>query len=263
MLAGFDDDIASDCIRAKNRLRSVLTQIHPALERGFVGEILARAIVLDLLIHYGGPTKLAAASRDRVLKWARNRSRKDPVELIDRIFTALAEQTVTVPGTEAAELVIPQLAANIRALQQQRETIAGQVEGMLDEFPLAEVLISMPGIGIKTASNILLAVGDCSDFASASHLAAYAGIAPVTPRSGTSIKGESPLAAATNASRTPCSAGLDRQQLSRTLAPLLPAQTGGRKEAQRSRYVPGTAPKQRHLRHADQPRVLPRTAGTY
>ena len=192
MLAGFDDDIARDCTRAKNRLRSVLTQIHPALERVFVGEILARAIVLDLLVHYGGPTKLAAAGRGRVLKWARNRSRKDPVELIDRIFTALAEQTVTVPGTEAAELVIPQLAANIKALQQQRETIAEQVEGMLDEFPLAEVLISMPGIGIKTASNILLAVGDCSDFASASHLAAYAGIAPVTRRSGTSIKGEFP-----------------------------------------------------------------------
>lgn len=192
MLAGFDDDIARDCTRAKNRLRSVLTQIHPAFERVLVGEILARAIVLDLLIHYGGPTKLAAAGRGRVLKWARNRSRKDPVELIDRIFAALAEQTVTVPGTDAAELVIPQLAANIKALQQQRETIAGQVEGMLDEFPLAEVLISMPGIGIKTASNILLAVGDCSDFASASHLAAYAGIAPVTRRSGTSIKGEFP-----------------------------------------------------------------------
>ena len=112
MLAGFDDDIARDCSRTKNRLRSVLTQIHPAFERVFVGEILARTIVLDLLIHYGGPTKIRAAGRARVLKWARNRSRKDPVELIDRIFTALAEQTVTVPGTAAAELVIPQLAAN-------------------------------------------------------------------------------------------------------------------------------------------------------
>lgn len=192
MLAGFDDDIARDCTRTKNRLRSVLTQIHPAFERVFAGEILARTIVLDLLIHYGGPTKLTGAGRSRVLKWARSHSRKDPVELIDRIFGALAEQTVIVPGTDAAQLVVPQLAANIKALQKQRETIAEQVEGMLDEFPLAEVLISMPGVGIKTASNILLAVGDCSDFASASHLAAYAGIAPVTRRSGTSIKGEFP-----------------------------------------------------------------------
>lgn len=95
-----------------------------------------------------------------------------------------------VPGTAAAELVIPQLAANIKALQAQRDTIAEQVEEMLESFPLAEVLMSMPGVGIKTASNILLSIGDCQDFADAAHLAAYAGIAPITRRSGTSIRGE-------------------------------------------------------------------------
>lgn len=64
MLAGFDDDIARDCTRTKNRLRSVLTQIHPALERVFIGDILARAVVLDLLMHYGGPHQ-ARSSRPR------------------------------------------------------------------------------------------------------------------------------------------------------------------------------------------------------
>ena len=195
MLAGFHDDIAKDATRTKNRLRSVLTQIHPALERVFAGEILSRTLVLDLLIHYGGPTKLAAAGRGRVLKWMRNRAKKDPAALVDAIFAALAEQTVTVPGTAAAELVIPQLAANIKALQAQRDTIAEQVEEMLESFPLAEVLMSMPGVGIKTASNILLSIGDCQDFADAAHLAAYAGIAPITRRSGTSIRGEFPARA--------------------------------------------------------------------
>lgn len=52
--------------------------------------------------------------------------------------------------------------------------------------------MSMPGVGIKTAANILLSVGDCSDFPDAAHFAAYAGIAPVTRRSGTSIRGEFP-----------------------------------------------------------------------
>lgn len=50
----------------------------------------------------------------------------------------------------------------------------------------------MPGIGIRTAARILLEVGDGSAFKSAGHLAAYAGIAPVTHRSGTSIRGEHP-----------------------------------------------------------------------
>ena len=171
----------------------MLTQIHPALERVFAGEILSRTLVQDSLIHYEGPTKLAAAGRGRVLKWMRNRAKKDPVALA--IFAALAEQTVTVPGTAAAELVIPQLAANIEALQAQRDTIAGHGSEMLESFPLAQVLMSMPGVGIKTASNILLSIGDCQDFADAAHLAAYAGIAPTTRQSGTSIRGEFPTRA--------------------------------------------------------------------
>ena len=50
----------------------------------------------------------------------------------------------------------------------------------------------MPGIGIRTAARILLEVGDGSAFATPGHLAAYAGIAPVTRRSGSSIRGEHP-----------------------------------------------------------------------
>ena len=51
----------------------------------------------------------------------------------------------------------------------------------------------MPGIAARTASQILLAIdGDISRFKDAAHLAAYAGIAPVTRQSGTSIHGERP-----------------------------------------------------------------------
>lgn len=50
----------------------------------------------------------------------------------------------------------------------------------------------MPGIGVRTAIQILVIVGDASAFASAAHLASYAGLAPVTRRSGTSIRGEHP-----------------------------------------------------------------------
>ncbi|WP_222113584.1 transposase, partial [Gordonia paraffinivorans] len=75
---------------------------------------------------------------------------------------------------------------------QQRKSIAEDVERMLDDHPLSQVLMSMPGVGVRTAARILLEVGDGSAFASAAHLAAYAGIAPVTHRSGSSIRGEHP-----------------------------------------------------------------------
>lgn len=134
MLSGFDDDIAKDCTRTINRLRSVLTQIHPSFERALVGDIITRLLVLDILIHYGGPTKMKKAGYQRVHTWMSKRAKKDPTTLVDAIFDSLKAQTVTVPGTAAAEIVIPQLAATIKALLEQRKTIAEQVEELLEEF---------------------------------------------------------------------------------------------------------------------------------
>ncbi|GAA1198525.1 IS110 family transposase [Brevibacterium paucivorans] len=181
VLSGFDEDLACESTRAINRLRSLLVQIYPSLERVFPGVVLTRAIVLDLLIRYHGPAGLKAAGKAGVKRWARHHSRKDPGPLIDQVFTALSEQTVTVPGADAVELIIPRVAAQIKELKHQRDIVAEEVEKLVDDFPLSTVLTSMPGVGVKTAAQILLA--------------AYAGIAPVTRRSGTSIRGEFPARA--------------------------------------------------------------------
>ena len=58
----------------------------------------------------------------------------------------------------------------------------------------------MPGVGVRTAARILLEVGDASSFPTAGHLAAYAGLAPVTRQSGISIRESPPRAAATSTS---------------------------------------------------------------
>ena len=69
-------------------------------------------------------------------------------------------------------------------------TVAGELDALLAEHPLAEVLTSMPGVGARTAVALLLTLGDGSTFPTAGHLAAYAGLAPVTRQSGRSIRGE-------------------------------------------------------------------------
>lgn len=48
----------------------------------------------------------------------------------------------------------------------------------------------MPGVGPRTAIELLRTVGDGSAFPSAAHIASYAGLAPATRQSGRSIKGE-------------------------------------------------------------------------
>ena len=124
VLAGFDEDLAHETTRALNRIRSLLTQIHPALERVFVGGTLSTGLVLDLLEKFGGPTGFKAAGRSRVLRFARAHSRRNPEVLIDQIFTALAEQTVVVPATAAVELVVPRVAGQVKELKEQRATVA-------------------------------------------------------------------------------------------------------------------------------------------
>lgn len=50
----------------------------------------------------------------------------------------------------------------------------------------------MPGIGVRTGARILIDVGDGTSFPSAAHLTTYAGPAPATRCSGSSIRGEQP-----------------------------------------------------------------------
>lgn len=77
-------------------------------------------------------------------------------------------------------------------LQEQRKQVATEVGEAFDAHPLSQVLTSMPGVGVRTAARILITVGDASLFPTSGHLAAYAGLAPVTRRSGSSIRGEFP-----------------------------------------------------------------------
>ncbi|MFI7081278.1 IS110 family transposase [Micromonospora sp. NPDC049903] len=190
ILVGFDDDLAGEATRLTNRIRGLLTQIHPALERASGQNIQHKG--LELLSRCGGPAGLRKAGRRKLMSIATKNAPRMGERLVERITTALDEQTVIVPGTAAAETILPRLADSLRDVLQQRDQVAAEVDRMLDAHPLAAVLTSMPGIGVRTAARILLEVGDGTSFATPGHLAAYAGLAPVTRRSGSSIRGEHP-----------------------------------------------------------------------
>ena len=143
--------------------------------------------MLEILSRCGGPAGIRTAGKRKLAAIAAKNAPRMGAILVAEIYTALEAQTVVVPGSAAAETVLPKLTESLKETLQQRKAIVMNVELMLDAH-----LISMPGVGIRTAARILLVVGDGSAFKSAGHLAAYAGIAPVTHRSGTSIRGEHP-----------------------------------------------------------------------
>jgi transposase len=191
VIVGYDDDLAGEVTRVSNRIRGLLTQVNPAVER-VLGPKVQHPAVLELLARFGGPNGLRTAGRRRLLAVAKPRAPRSHERLIDDLQAALTQQTVTVPGARAAELVLPKLAATLAGLLDDRRQAAARVEEMLDAHPLATVLTSMPGVGVRTAARILLDVGDGTAFPTPGHLAAYAGLAPVTRRSGSSIRGEHP-----------------------------------------------------------------------
>ncbi|MGW6151536.1 IS110 family transposase [Streptomyces sp. NPDC055144] len=191
MIVGFDDDLASEVTRTKNRLRGLLTQVRPSLER-VLGSRLDHPAVPVLLERYGSPAQLRKAGRRRLVSLLRPKAPRMAERLVEDIFVALDEQTVVVPATDAAALIVPSHTGSLRSVLDQRKILATKIEELLEAHPLSPVLISMPGIGVRTAARILIDVGDGSNFKTAGHLAAYAGLAPTTRRSGSSIRGEHP-----------------------------------------------------------------------
>lgn len=80
------------------------------------------------------------------------------------IAQALAEQTVVVPDTNAAAVVLPRLALQLITLRKQRDEVALEVEQRVLAHPLYPVLTSMPGVGVRTAARLLTEVA-CRAFA--------------------------------------------------------------------------------------------------
>jgi transposase len=189
VLAGYDADLATEATRLTNRLHDALLHVHPALER-LLGKQFRSPGVLRLLAATGTPAAIAALGPARIRKTIAAGSPRIATRLTGQIVAALSEQTVVIPATEQYGQVIRGLASQLLAVLTQRAALTVQLEDLLATHPLAEILTSMPGVGPRTAIELLRTVGDGSTFASAAHVASYAGLAPATRQSGRSIKAE-------------------------------------------------------------------------
>ena len=188
MLTGFDLDLSRQVNQVSNRIRGLFTQIHPALEK-VLGLRLEHDAILEMLATWPTPEKLRKAGRARIDAKLKKHGARRHAAWTEEILTALAKQTVTVTGTQAAGIVIPHLARQLIHLHAQRADVAQEVEEIVVHHPLYLVHTSMPGVGLRTAA-VIIAELSGKTFTSAAALASYAGLAPTTRQSGTSIKSE-------------------------------------------------------------------------
>lgn len=192
VLNGIDEDLTRAYTRLINQIRSALVGTYPAFEQVLRGQMIHRKWILHLLAKYGGPTKIRRIGKTRLTAFARNHKARNPEPVIDAMLTAIKSQTVVIAGAEFAELGVSMSAKDALAKLEHRKDIEAEVITLIKEVPQTEILLSMPGIGPRSAAQILMAVGDMSDFPDAAHLASYAGLSPRTNQSGTSIMSNTP-----------------------------------------------------------------------
>lgn len=90
-----------------------------------LGPRLQHPAVLALLERLGSPAEIRKAGRQRLVSLLRPKAPRMAERLVEEIFAALDQQTFTVPGTEAAALLVLSLAGSLTAVLDQRNSLPG------------------------------------------------------------------------------------------------------------------------------------------
>lgn len=166
--------------RDKNRLRSILLESCPAFEA--LADLGDRHWV-NMLEKLGGPwgcLDAGKASFGAVTKGA-NRAR------MDAAWNAAASSTRPSEYRIAAENPqVKVLAKRIREATEEAKRLDSEITALLLEDGTYECLVTIPGIGPRTASELVIGI-DIGEFPDHDHLASYCGIAPRNRQSGTSV----------------------------------------------------------------------------
>jgi transposase len=182
MLVARRRDLAGDRVRLVNRLHEQLLGISPALER--VLDLTNRG-PLVLLTHAQTPAAIRRLGAAGLEAWLRSRKVRSAAALAAAVVAAAESQQTTLPGEQLAAQLAADMAKGVISLDEQIKQTDTLIEGRFRRHRHAAALLSMPGIGILLGAEFLAATGgDMTAFASADHLAGYAGLAPAPRDSG-------------------------------------------------------------------------------
>ena len=172
--------MVSCATRDKNRLRSILLESCPAFE---ALADLSDPHWLGMLASLGGPWGILDAGKASLGAVTRGADRAK----VDAAWDAAVSSTRPSEWQVAAEN--PQVRLLARRISEAAEEAArldAEIAALLAEEATYGCLLTVPGIGPRTASELVISV-DISDFPDHDYLASYCGIAPRNRQSGTSL----------------------------------------------------------------------------
>jgi transposase len=183
LLVAHRADLVEDWVRTINRLRRLMAGICPALERALTFTNVATLILISA---FQSPQQIRTVGREALVSYLRRHqvTARHAAKVADQVVAAAAQQSLTLPGADTAAALAAELAGHSLQLHRRLKDADRAIEVAFADHPQADVIRSLPGMGTLAAAEFTVAVGDLSTFASADHLAAYAGLAPVARDSG-------------------------------------------------------------------------------
>jgi transposase len=181
LLVAHRRDLVVARTRAITRLRETLLCLFPGLERVLD---LNRKGALVLVSRYRTPSAVRRSGRKRIAAYLRARGVRNADALAGKVVAAAEGQSVRLPAEGVAADIVSELAAEALSLKERIARADVELEGRFFAHPLAEIVVSLPGMGPLLGAEFLVAVGDPRAFGSAEKLAAYAGLVPAARDSG-------------------------------------------------------------------------------
>lgn len=183
-LTGYRSELVRDRVRAMNRLRAMLNAVFPALESrlNYFG-----TTALLMVSAFCTPSEIRLAGAEGICKHLdKHHVRPDRMGKVATIAIEAAErQDCSVPGEAGTANLIKRAASRIIALDDEIRELDKVITRRFREHDWARILESIPGMGPGLGADFLVATrGTLTTFATAGHLASYAGLAPVPRDSG-------------------------------------------------------------------------------
>jgi len=180
-LCRFRQKLMKSKAKAKIQLRSYVDLIFPEFQNFFCSMHLKTSY--SLLKTYPSPKLLAKAHLTSLTKLMENSSRKKFSKENAVALRDLAKRSVGIPDDILA-LQITETIAQIELLESQLKTANASIKAVMDK--LQTPILTIPGISITSAAQILGEIGDIKRFSNPNKLVAYAGLDPKVKQSGNS-----------------------------------------------------------------------------
>jgi transposase len=184
LLVGRRRELVQDQTRRINRLRDLLSSVHPGLEHAVDATTKGAQ---QLLSRYVTPVEIRQAGRRRLIEHilkAGRVSRRHAEQLADKALAAAQAQTISVPGERVAAELVRELAAECARTRARLNDLDTDLQAALARHPDAALIRSLPGMGVTLTAEFIAEAGSIERFPTPDRLAAAAGLVPVLKQSG-------------------------------------------------------------------------------